>query len=122
MRRAAPLPNSVRVSAASFTSDISITPRRNGTDVVTRPRTACYEERVDNGPPYTRVRPPSPSNFASLLGQGGRTQKDLPLPHRVRPQNPHCSSKRLVTEPSSKTSRTALAMVGAIDNTVILSR
>ncbi|GAA4787598.1 hypothetical protein GCM10023329_43330 [Streptomyces sanyensis] len=38
---------------------------------VTRPRLACYEERVDNGPPHRGVRPPSPSNPVILATARG---------------------------------------------------
>src|SRR5690606_6869876 len=106
-----------------------ITPRSQKTDVVTRPRTACYEERVDNGPPpplltkrhglprrATRAVYSDREAALKTITRAGRN------PGRTRLQNPYCSSNRLVTEPSRNTSRTALAIVGAIDSTVSLSR
>src|SRR5690606_34201889 len=42
---------------------------KSETDVVTRPRTACYEERVDNGPPCSRLRQTSTASLAEQLQQ-----------------------------------------------------
>src|SRR5690349_17783672 len=64
----------------------------------------------------------STASLAEQLQQSTRSGRPHPkrsLP--ARPDHHHCSSNRLVTEPSSNTSRTALAIVGAIDSTVILS-
>src|SRR5690606_34556250 len=108
-------------------------PRSWSTGQVTRPRTACYEERVDNGPPHPHT---GTASLAEQLQQSTRTGRPHPKRStrpcaepflhspqhtRLTPRTPHCSSNRLVTEPSSNTSRTAEAIVGAIDNTVILS-